>query len=416
MSNRLGLCALLVIFIVGVALVAQTSTNLRYIYDETGRLIGIIDENKAAAYNYDAVGNLIAIEPLPARGPVDIFFVEPNRGVVSTPVTLYGIGFDAMPAQNEVTFNGVRAVVESSTTNSIRTRVPARATTGPIRVTSPRGMAVSRSSFTITIQCVELSSGVLGKVDSAPGPLGTLLGPLAQEKKKRRLFDDEIKPLQAPVTISNGTCSAQVDSFGRSSNYTVGPGCGNVLFETISYVSVNNTAVSVLAAPAWTIVNPIRLTSPSSATSTIRRGTVTIQLDHTMAGPPSCRWVVRATVSSTDPNDAVCWYEYTDYDVIDFRIDRGEWDGVSSFEVRDCPGACRVGFGGISDCPLHFEQRAFPQLRDAIASSPRCVRLSDMPTTLGVCPAGIDWTGAIQFGAALAEPAVITIVRDRRGP
>jgi YD repeat-containing protein len=165
MNRKFGLVVFLSIYASCVALMAQTSTNWRYIHDEAGQLIGVIDENNnATAYRYDEVGNLLAIERLSVRGVVDIFFVEPNSGKAAVPpqlpgtaVTLHGLGFSAVPAENQVTFNGVTAVVDAATTTMIKTSVPAGARTGPVRVTSPLGTAISRSDFIVSNIFISLS-------------------------------------------------------------------------------------------------------------------------------------------------------------------------------------------------------------------------------------------------------------------
>jgi hypothetical protein len=64
-------------------------------------------------------------------------------------VTIVGAGFSATAAQNTVTFNGVSATVVSATPNRLVAVVPVGATTGPIRVTSPAGSAVSAASFVV---------------------------------------------------------------------------------------------------------------------------------------------------------------------------------------------------------------------------------------------------------------------------
>ena len=66
-------CAFL--FLSALALRAQT---VRYIYDELGRLVAVIDQNgDAAIYNYDAVGNLLSIARQSA-GSVSILEFTPN--------------------------------------------------------------------------------------------------------------------------------------------------------------------------------------------------------------------------------------------------------------------------------------------------------------------------------------------------
>jgi YD repeat-containing protein len=164
MNKKFGLFAFAWMFISCVVLLAQTGTSLRYIYDEEGQLIGVIDQNNnATVFTYDAAGNMISTDRLTVRGAIDIFFVNPSRGRAAvppqpgTPVTIYGVGFSAVPTQNQVTFNGVPAVVDASTTTTIKTSVPAGATTGPVQVTAPLGTATSRSDFIVLTISVTVS-------------------------------------------------------------------------------------------------------------------------------------------------------------------------------------------------------------------------------------------------------------------
>jgi YD repeat-containing protein len=142
-----------------VTLSAQTPT-VRYIYDELGRLIGVIDQNgDAAVYHYDAVGNLLSITRQGA-GTVAIIEFTPNGGPVGATVKLIGTGFSATPSQNAVTFNGTGATVTSSTTTEIVTTVPSGATTGTIAVTTPTGSATSGTSFTVTVSSAPTISSI----------------------------------------------------------------------------------------------------------------------------------------------------------------------------------------------------------------------------------------------------------------
>jgi len=124
--------------------------SVTYAYDELGRLIAVVDNSSGAAaqYNYDAVGNLLSITHPTAA--VSIFTFTPNDGGTGLSVTIYGDGFSTTPSSNTVTFyNGKTAVVTASTLSTITTTVPANATTGPIKVTSPNGTATSSTNFTI---------------------------------------------------------------------------------------------------------------------------------------------------------------------------------------------------------------------------------------------------------------------------
>lgn len=122
---------------------------VRYAYDQTSRLIGVIAGNgNASQYVYDGAGNIKEIKNLPASVTALIDFA-PKRGPIGTAVTLTGTGFSATAAQNTVKFNGVSASVSSATTNQLVVAVPTGATTGPITVTTPNGTATTSQPFTV---------------------------------------------------------------------------------------------------------------------------------------------------------------------------------------------------------------------------------------------------------------------------
>ena len=129
---------------------AGAQTPVRYVYDDLGRLIGVIDQNgDAATYNYDAVGNLLSIGRT-AASTVSVIAFAPASGSIGTTVTITGTAFSATPASNSVTFNGTAAVVSTASANELVVTVPSGATTGTISVTSPLGSATSTGTFTVT--------------------------------------------------------------------------------------------------------------------------------------------------------------------------------------------------------------------------------------------------------------------------
>jgi YD repeat-containing protein len=102
----------------------------QYLYDDQGRLTSASDGTGATAiYNYDAVGNLLSIDRLspPGRG-IGIFLVNPITGPVTQICRLQGYGFDPVPSNNVVKFNGVTATVSSATAYMLTVVVPAGAT------------------------------------------------------------------------------------------------------------------------------------------------------------------------------------------------------------------------------------------------------------------------------------------------
>ncbi len=129
---------------------------VNYIYDDSGRLIAVVDPaGETAIYTYDAVGNLLAITRQ-SSASVSLIDFTPKSGPVGTQVTIYGTGFSPTATQNTVTFNGVAATVTSATATQLVVTVPAGATTGPITVTTPTGSATSSTPFTVT------AGGVVG--------------------------------------------------------------------------------------------------------------------------------------------------------------------------------------------------------------------------------------------------------------
>jgi IPT/TIG domain-containing protein/flagellar hook capping protein FlgD len=87
----------------------------------------------------------------------------PGSGVIGTQVTITGARFSGATS---VTFNGTPSsyVVQNSTL--IRANVPAGATTGPIRITTPSGIGTSSTNFTViippTVTAFSPTSGPVG--------------------------------------------------------------------------------------------------------------------------------------------------------------------------------------------------------------------------------------------------------------
>jgi YD repeat-containing protein len=126
--------------------------EVRYIYDELNRLIGVVDQQgNAAEFVYDAVGNILQIKrfTVDPNAAVGITLVRPSSGPVGATVQIFGKGFSATPGDNQVRFNGTPATVTVATATSLTTTVPAGATTGPITLTTPLGAATSPEPFTV---------------------------------------------------------------------------------------------------------------------------------------------------------------------------------------------------------------------------------------------------------------------------
>ena len=74
-----GICVILATW-VGV----PSAQEIRYLYDDLNRLVGVIDQQgNAATYEYDAVGNILRItrrNVADVPGPVAIILLSSNHG------------------------------------------------------------------------------------------------------------------------------------------------------------------------------------------------------------------------------------------------------------------------------------------------------------------------------------------------
>jgi YD repeat-containing protein len=165
----------------------SSGTNpVTYVYDELGRLVGVVDSaGDAAAYKYDAVGNILSISRQ-SSALVSIISFTPQSGAAGATVTLNGTAFSAIASQNTVQFNGTAASIVSASATQLVVTVPAGATTGPISVTSPAGSASSGSNFRIStgsgVPTITSFTPNMGTPGTAVSITGTNFDILANDK------------------------------------------------------------------------------------------------------------------------------------------------------------------------------------------------------------------------------------------
>jgi YD repeat-containing protein len=152
MNRAIRLAAFLLAFCVGLlSRDTAEAQQVCYSYDALGRLTGVIDQNNQAAfYDYDAVGNILSIRRQSPSGPVTIFAFDPSSNAPGGSVEIFGIGFNATPNQNQVTIGGTPATVSSTLPCTLIVQVPANAATGQITVATPLGQATSSSTFLVS--------------------------------------------------------------------------------------------------------------------------------------------------------------------------------------------------------------------------------------------------------------------------
>jgi YD repeat-containing protein len=201
---------------------AQLPANgpVSYVYDEIGRLIGVIDANgNAAVYSYDAVGNILSIQRY-TSSQVSVISFTPSGGAVGTTVTISGSGFSTTSNLNSVQFNGVAASVLSSTANQIVTLVPNGASTGPISVTSPNGTATSAKTFSVGAQSNAPTISSFTPNVGVPGTTVTISGSNFDAATANDHIRFNIAPVAASAATANSLTTAVV-SGATSARITV---------------------------------------------------------------------------------------------------------------------------------------------------------------------------------------------------
>lgn len=124
-----------------------SSSGIRYLYDEVGRL-HIVDDPSggAAVYSWDADGNLTGIKRY-SQSTLAVLAVTPAHAPPGTQVDITGTDFNTNPSLDEVHFNGISATVSKATVTDLIVTVPEGATTGPITVKISSESAESPTSF-----------------------------------------------------------------------------------------------------------------------------------------------------------------------------------------------------------------------------------------------------------------------------
>jgi trimeric autotransporter adhesin len=138
-------CVVLILLLIASWTSAAYASS--YVYDSNGRLVAVTSASgSTVVYSYDAVGNILSIQPI-ATGQLALFVFTPQQGIVGATVTLQGNGFSTTPSNNTVKFNGTVATVTSATVNQLVVTVPSGATSGPVSVTVSTNTVTSTTSF-----------------------------------------------------------------------------------------------------------------------------------------------------------------------------------------------------------------------------------------------------------------------------
>jgi YD repeat-containing protein len=225
-----------------IVLQPVSANPVKYVYDELGRLVAVIDPSgDEATYTYDAVGNILSIARQSASLASVISF-SPRKGTIGTSVTINGTGFSATAAQDSVSFNGVTAVIVSATATQILASVPATATTGPITVTSPAGSVTTANAFTVLADSGAPTISSFTPSIGLPGTAVTISGTnydsvLANNRAHINLSEASITSA-APTTLG-----VIVPSLATSGRISVATAAGKAASTQDFFVPFNGHAV-----------------------------------------------------------------------------------------------------------------------------------------------------------------------------
>jgi hypothetical protein len=201
---------------------------------------------QAAAPNNVSTGPLTVSAPGGVAVSANLFYAPatltgflPSEGFAGTDVILFGSNFEGA---TQVTFNGVSAAILSNTGTQIGTRVPAAATSGPIRVTTPAGTVVSTSPFIV------------------PGTSDLRVNTFLHEPEpvtvETELTLTIVPSNDGPDTASNVTASVTLDAglavksaFSNTPGVTVNTNGNPVIFDIGTMTLFNNPTLTLVLVP-----------------------------------------------------------------------------------------------------------------------------------------------------------------------
>jgi YVTN family beta-propeller protein len=182
--------------IIGTAGVSDVSGTLDRApcFQNTWRLTALDLSNRTAAGAWtqpgqQGQGTLTGVQVAKPGGP-RIRFLNPPAGTPSALVTIVGTNLGALPADNTLTFNGTPAETLAVSKFALTVRVPAGATSGPVRLTTAQGLAISPLNFnrnatfpepivTATIGTAAIPEGVVFSPDGRKAYVATRSAPVS---------------------------------------------------------------------------------------------------------------------------------------------------------------------------------------------------------------------------------------------
>lgn len=158
--------------------------GVKYVYDENGRLIAVVDDvtqssGNAAVYHYDAAGNITSIERVSGNTPTILNFT-PKCGPAGTTVIVNGLGLVSSTGPTAVQFGSSAALTPTSADDTRVTVQTVNGTTSgvvSVHVGSPETV-VNTSPQQFTVGCVGPTITSVNPSSGTPGDRGVLGDPV----------------------------------------------------------------------------------------------------------------------------------------------------------------------------------------------------------------------------------------------
>jgi large repetitive protein len=288
------------ILLFSIVLLAQGTTQ--YVYDANGRLTHVISATgQVSVYEYDFAGNLTRIRS--EQNPILLISnFSPGSGNIGSSVTIRGVGFSIIPAQNQVKFNGVSAVVLSSTLTELTVTVPIGATTGKVQVTNPIGTAISSSNFTVLfgIPTITSFSPTVGKIGDAVAINGSGFSDTAEDNTVKFNKGNALT-VNSTTSLINTTVTNNATSGKISVTTDFGEGVSNDDF----YVVPNGFNVADVAQTArlnYAQTYPVNIPTPKKLSLFVFEGTAGSKIHVDLKNVAG---IINAAIKS--PNNANVW-------------------------------------------------------------------------------------------------------------
>jgi alkylated DNA repair dioxygenase AlkB len=296
--------------------------------------------SNVVTYSYDLAGNIIGIARKSTANVLAITSVSPGSGNVGTPVTIYGSGFNSIPANNTVAFNGVAATVTAAASGSIATTVPAGATTGRVTVATGGSNATSPTNFVVTVP----GAPTIASFTPNNGLAGTLV----------QVAGTNFDPAAGATTVTlNGVSVSATVTSATGLSFTVPSSVGSGRIAITTSTGTGSSSADFLVAPPYSygnaVLSELRITPDTGNTlfNMNSAGTTVLVLFDATAGG---FYTMHFSNLQTSPTVAAVPYAVIGPDNTQISTGTLTISGVMSIHL---PPATRTGTYAISLAPTN---------------------------------------------------------------